>query len=381
MNDFSKFFEPSEYEGTIVIDRPGIVECSNSTFWANGKNVIEVKSSGVTIRNARIETVGKGGGFAIKTDFPDLILENVEVKGIVKGLAPESEIWKLPSIIPLGVFAPDIKNEFTVIIDVPQDCVIINDIYGLEISPMNLKKGSNSIKLSVSPMRGNTILYGEFFIKSVVKRRICISGRASVDFENFRSPEKISFSYHEPDIQNDNIISLKKGQRINIDEYSGNTLKFVFERKSVRRNMDIDGYSFLLGDNGKAFCDEDLIFFGNPSSEDNSVKISGDSNIPEISVNLSSVDSRYSKIAVCFAIYGKDSTINFSLVDSPVIRIFSGKEEIYRFNLEALSIEKTVVAVELYKYKNQWKMNCIGSGYRDGLRKLCESYGIQVDEE
>ena len=45
---------------------------------------------------------------------------------------------------------------------------------------------------------------------------------------------------------------------------------------------------------------------------------------------------------------------------------------------EDLSVEKTLVAVEVYRYKGQWKLNFVASGYRDGLRRLCESYGVEV---
>lgn len=363
MEKFNKSFESGEYEGTLIIDKSGTVECNNSTFWAYNKNVVKIKASGVILKNARIELLS-GNACAIDTDFPDLILENVEVKGNIKGLPFEPEIWSVPSLISLGEFASDCENIFCINIDVPVECHIENTLYGVEISPLNLKKGANSLRIAISPMRSNTILYGEIFIKSAVKRRIYINGKAVGN---------------APQIKQSDIPALRKGQRICIDEYYHNNLRFVFEKKSVRKNMDIDSYAFCLGENGKAYCDEDLIFFGNICSKDNSVKTGGDSQSPEVFVSLSKLDSRYSKIAVCFAIYGDDSLLNFSLVDSPAVRIFSGEEEIYKFSLDSLNIEKTVVAIELYRYKNQWKMNCIGSGYRDGLKKLCESYGIEVD--
>lgn len=369
METISKSFESGEYEGTVIIDKSGIVECNNSTFWSYGKTTVKIKASGVTLKNARIEVLG-GNVCAIETDFPDLVLENVEVRGNIKGMPSESENWNLPSLISLGEFAPECENTFYTSITVPMDCIIINNLYGVEISPLNMKKGSNQIKITVSPMRGNTILYGEIFTESKVKRRICISGKA---VEN--APQR----KQTPPVTESNVPVLKKGQRILIDEHFLNTFRFVFERKSVKRNMDIDVYTFLLGENGKAFCDEDLIFFGNTCSKDNSVQTGGDSKSPEVSVSLSKLDGRYSKIAVCFAIYGDDSSLNFSLVESPVIHIFTNQNEICQFPLENLFTEKTVVAVELYRYKNQWKINCIGSGYRDGLKRLCESFGIEVD--
>lgn len=352
MKNSENNFKNGEYEGTIIIDRSGIFECNNAIFWSKNKNAIEVKASGVTIKNARIEA---DGGFAIKTDFSDLILQNVEIKGNIYGLSKDFENIKIPGIIALGDFPAERENVFSFEIEVPADCTIENNLYGVEISPLYLKKGINIIKIKIAPMKKNTVLYGEIFLKSFIIQRIFISGKAS----------EISAKI------------LKKGQRINIDEYSGNILKFVLSRKNLKRNMDIDGYVFLLGENGKAFCDNDLIFFGNPVSDDNSIKI----NENEISVNLSILQEKYQKIAVCFAIYSEeDDSLNFSMVDSPAINIFSNSDKIFSFSLENLSSEKTVVCTEIYRYKNQWKLNCIGSGYNQGLRKLCENYGIDVED-
>lgn len=368
MDNIIKNFNSGEYEGTIIIDRSGIVECNNSTFWANGKSVMIIKASGVTIRNARIEA-GSKGGFAIETDSPDLILDNVEIKGNIKGLPSESENWNLPSVINLGDFPSDCENVFFIEITSPVNANIINDIYGLEISPAQLQKGKNNIKITVQPMKNNTIIYGEIFIKSTVKRRIYINGKSS------DNANQIKQNTSAPDIP-----YLLKGQRINFDQYCKNNMKFVLEKRSSRKNMDLDGYAFMLGENQKTFCDEDLIFFGNPVSKDNSVKITGDSNTPSIEVNLTNLNNKYKRISICFAIYGNDNSLNFSLVDSPVMRIFSDQKEIYRFRLENLNVEKTVVSAELYLYKNTWKLNCIGSGYKDGLKKLCESYGVEVND-
>lgn len=350
-----------EYKGTLTIQKSGIYELSNSIIWSYKKSTIKVTAKGVTLKNARIVVID-GEGYAIETDFPDLILENIEVKGSIKGLPSEPENWNLPPVISLGEFKSESENTFFRNIEVPADCNIINNIYGLAISPMNLKKGNNQIKITVSPMHVNNILYGEIFIQSKVKRRICISGKAVKDIP-----------------KNNNIPVLKKGQRIIIDEHFNGDFRFVFERKSVKRNMDIDAYVFLTGENKKAYCDEDLIFFGNPCSKDNSVKTGGDSKSPEVSVTLSKLDRKYSGISICFAIYGDDRNLDFSLVELPVIHIFSNRNEICQFPLENLLDEKTVVAVEIYKYKNQWKLNCIGSGYRNGLKRLCESFGIEVD--
>ena len=47
--------------------------------------------------------------------------------------------------------------------------------------------------------------------------------------------------------------------------------------------------------------------------------------------------------------------------------------------MAGLNLEKTVVALEFYRYKGDWKVQFVGAGYHSGLRTLCESYGVEVE--
>ena len=61
------------------------------------------------------------------------------------------------------------------------------------------------------------------------------------------------------------------------------------------------------------------------------------------------------------------------------MRILSSYNDFHRFALDELHEEKTAVAVELYRYKGEWKMSFVGAGYRSGLRHLCEGYGVNIE--
>ena len=79
------------------------------------------------------------------------------------------------------------------------------------------------------------------------------------------------------------------------------------------------------------------------------------------------------------SVYDDQSGTDFSCVDDPVIRIFSDDKEQFRFPLNDLTQEKTVVAVEFYRYKGEWKVNCVGGGFKFGLASLCREYGVDVE--
>ena len=82
---------------------------------------------------------------------------------------------------------------------------------------------------------------------------------------------------------------------------------------------------------------------------------------------------------VSFSIYGDSPGETFSLVTAPAVRLLAGEQERGRFELAGLNLEKTVVALEFYRFKGDWKVQFVGAGYHSGLRTLCESYGVEVE--
>ena len=52
-------------------------------------------------------------------------------------------------------------------------------------------------------------------------------------------------------------------------------------------------------------------------------------------------------------------------------------KEICSYELEGLSEEKSAVAAEFYN-KGGWKLRTVGLGYKEALKTLCGSYGVEV---
>ncbi len=385
-----------ENKGPLTINRSCVVDGSGSTLWADNGPVLIINAPNVTIKNIRIEVTesskNKDNRIAIKTNFPDTYLENVEVSGAVVGFKNESAEWNLPGVIKLGTFSADAVNTFSYEIDSPDNAKIISKMSDIEVSPCELIKGKNKLTFTTDKIKNNTILYGELLIQTNVIRRIYITGRseAGAEIHNDEVEEITNFLLNTTTIippaeiiptiiLNSNVEFLKCGQRVNLRKYVNSELKIVFEYKEIKKNIDIDSYTFLLTDSGKVSCDEDLIFFGNTSSQDHSVKSETIDNKSIITISLSKVTNILSKVSVCFSIYGDNPSENFSLVVQPLIRIFSDNNEIFRFQLENLSIEKTIVGMEIYRYKGEWKLNCIGRGYKSSLRILCEDFGVNIE--
>ncbi|NCB70391.1 MAG: hypothetical protein EOM45_01225 [Clostridia bacterium] len=386
-----------EYEGPLRINRPCIVDGSKSTLWATRGPVLLVDSPNVTIKDIRIEVTGNSTDAdeqtAIKANYADVQIQNVGVNGMVVGLSAQEEAWNLPAVISLGAFAANKENVFSVEIDAAASAELVESIRDVNIHPLVLQPGNNRITIETTSMRDNTILYGEILVKTAVIRRIYVTGKAQkdapehhdqdpiVDNQPISNPVQIE-PPHEviaPIITESNVEHIKRGQRISLKEAKQSVIKVAYEQRGIKQAIDIDGYAFELQANGKVRTDSDLIFFGNPVSQDNAVRSSSANNLPLLLVEPNKLDNSVEKVAICFSIYGDDITQNFSLVDTPIVRVFADERELYRYRLDDLKVEKTVVAVEFYRYKGDWKISFVGAGYRSGLKQLCESFGVNVE--
>lgn len=386
-----------EYEGPLRITRPCTVDGSKSTLWASLGPVLFVDSPNVTIKDIRIEVTGSNTDAdeqtAIKANYKDVQMKNVGVNGTVVGLSEQEEAWSLPAVIPLGVFAANKENVFSIEIEAAASAELVESIRDVNIHPLILKPGKNRVTIETTSMRDNTILYGEILVKTAVIRRIYVTGKAQKDAPEHRDHDPVVDNQpisqpvqidppHEviaPVVTESNVEHIKRGQRVSLKDVKQSVIKVAYEQRGTKQAIDIDCYAFELQSNGKVRNDSDLIFFGNPESHDHAVRSSSANNLPLLLVNIERLDSSVEKVAVCFSIYGDDAAQNFSLVESPLIRIFADERELFRYRLDDLKVEKTVVAVEIYRYKGDWKLNFVGAGYRNGLKQLCESFGVIVE--
>lgn len=169
-------------------------------------------------------------------------------------------------------------------------------------------------------------------------------------------------------------LDMKRGQRVGLTQYLGDKFEVWFTANAPR-GMEIDPYVFLLQSGDRAAGDEGLIFFGNERSANGEAKyFPADGHIE---VDLSKIPPQIQKIALAYSIYDGGAAKNFRAVGSPRVSLRAGGERV-TFTMTELSEETTVVALEFYLYKGEWKISAVGAGFKDGLAKLCNRYGIEV---
>lgn len=407
---------PGEYEGPVTVRHGGTFDGHGATLWVAKGPALIVDTEGATIRNLRIEVVGDpvqdvaivGGGHTI-------MFENVEVHGGITGVPGVAEDWHLPSGVALGDFAPDETNVVCASLELPEEVALECRMDGVRAEPAHLAAGHAGIRLTIDGMRAGTTLYGDLLLRTGgVVRRIYVSGRslkgaakrmdqlpADCDARKAAQEEGTSENANHgalsretgtrgaavqgahdrkrrippsPSARGSVVLNAVHGQRVLVQD---DVLTIRYEDGGRPSGMDIDAYVFSLYGNGKTRSDDDLFFFGHRDGE--AVALTEQSGVPDVvQLTLSKVPEDVQHLIVSYAIYDDGSTRSFSAVRAPVVRVTGAGQEAV-FPLAGLSVEKTVVAVDIYRRNGAWKVHFVGAGYAAGLVRLCESYGLEVE--
>ncbi|MEQ9671850.1 hypothetical protein [Coleofasciculus sp. G2-EDA-02] len=171
-----------EYIGSIVINRPLILDGQGATICTNHGPVVSIESDRVSLRNLRIEFTGEVGSriedqcaILVKSG-QGLQLDNVEVRGSVMGLPEEEGEWNYPESLHLGQLSHGREHDLLLRIIVPVNCTISANISGLAFSPRHLTPGQNEIRLHIDSLPKDTLINGSIFLVSAsLKRRITLT--------------------------------------------------------------------------------------------------------------------------------------------------------------------------------------------------------------
>ncbi len=396
-----------EFEGPVRIDRGITLRGNNTTVWAKHGSVIEVAAPGVSIEGLRVEiTEGSMTEAAISASC-QCSAKDVEVLGEVSGFGGEDGQFEIPRTLSLGDMSAGEENTFRMTLDIPAAARLVSGVPVIRFQPENVPAGRSEVVITVSGSGSSALVYTEVILQSQFRRRIYITGRFSANAPAVRdrvifeaqpvnrgqaqirqentapmsitagrvNPTDVISNVGAAPLPDEPLTVLKKGQRFPLGQYAANEIS-IFLTGHKNGSLDIDPYVFMLDENERSVGDGGLVFFGNNASSDGSVRY-----YPEdghVSVNFSAVSERVKRISVVFSVYSGNSQKNFSMVKEPRMSIYVQGKERMRFDMEGLSGEVTVVAAEFYIYKGEWRISAVGSGFRDGLVKLCNRYGIEV---
>ena len=272
----------------------------------------------------------------------------------------------LPKLITLGAFAAERENSFRIPVAAAEETHVTTVIGGASITPGALPAGRGEIRLTLPEMRAGTLLYGALTLHTARgARAIYVTGTAEAD-----APQRQKAAIAKA------LPVVLRGERLTIGTHD--ILAFFYEDAGHADGVDVDAYVFRLYAGGWARGDADLIFFGNPTADDGSIRVEKDARIGA-HIDVAKVTAAVERLVVCFSVYDDGRGMDFSHVRAPAVILCAGGTEKYRFPLDALHREKTVNAAELYRRGGAWKLKLVGAGYEAGLARLCADYGLHVE--
>lgn len=191
------------------------------------------------------------------------------------------------------------------------------------------------------------------------------------------------------------MISLFKGQKVDLTKSNPGLSKILVglgwdvNKYDGGANFDLDAAAFILGTNGKVLSDSDFVFYNNLKHSSGAVQHMGDNltgagegDDEQIRIELAKIPGNVDKIAFTVTIHeAEERKQNFGQVSNAYIHILdeTNGKELIRYDLgEDFSVETAVVVAELYRQAGEWKFNAIGSGFKGGLRALCQNFGVNV---
>ena len=130
--------------------------------------------------------------------------------------------------------------------------------------------------------------------------------------------------------------------------------------------------ALLVTANGKVRTDADFVFYNQPSAP-------GVALVPgsggTLRIDLAAIPSDIDQIR---AVITLDSG-TFGAVAAPVTRIVSGSQT-YEYRIDGLATESIVIAAEVYRRGDGWKVRAVGQGYAGGFAALVTDHGVSVDD-
>ncbi len=178
---------------------------------------------------------------------------------------------------------------------------------------------------------------------------------------------------------------LQKGQKTTLA--SGETLSCLnacFGWNTLNPQCDVDVSAFLLGANDKVPGDSWFVFYGQPTSPDQSVTFyeKTPKDRERIKIDFTKLNNKIQKIVFVLTINEAfEKKLNFGIMKDTYIRILNADNtELASFPMaDYYNNVISMVIGEIYLYKGMWKFNAIGNGIAKDLAGLCETYGVQVN--
>lgn len=143
---------------------------------------------------------------------------------------------------------------------------------------------------------------------------------------------------------------------------------------SVRGGVAADLSALLVTEAGKVRSDADFVFFNQPQAP--GVRLNG----AGLEISLGAVPGEIAQIRAVITVAAQGDT--FGTAAAPVASVADRAGNVlHEYVIDGLDRESVVIALELYRRGEQWKVRAVGQGYAGGFADLVTDHGVSVDDE
>ncbi|GLP72941.1 transport-associated protein [Mycobacterium antarcticum] len=148
---------------------------------------------------------------------------------------------------------------------------------------------------------------------------------------------------------------------------------------SVRLSAPADLSALLVTDSGKVRSDADFVFFNQPSGPGVRLQPGQSGQPASLAVTLSAIPPDIAQIRAVITLDDPSSTFGQSAPPTAFISDSAGNP-LYEYRIDGLAAESIVIAVEIYRRQDTWKVRAVGQGYAGGFAALVTDHGVSVDD-
>ncbi|MDX7986975.1 tellurium resistance protein TerA [Xenorhabdus sp. 12] len=138
----------------------------------------------------------------------------------------------------------------------------------------------------------------------------------------------------------------------------------------------VDVSAFRLYADGKVKGDPDMVFYGQPVNDDNTIRLAGGNINTSFFVNLPALSHDVQKVAFTATCDGNQT---ISSLRNLSIRVELNSDVMLQGNVEIQGrSEAALILGELYRRNGEWKFRFIAQGFNGGLKPLAEHFGMDI---
>ncbi|WP_029900845.1 TerD family protein [Nocardia brasiliensis] len=148
---------------------------------------------------------------------------------------------------------------------------------------------------------------------------------------------------------------------------------------SIQLTAPADLSALLVTETGKVRSDADFVFFNQPSGPGVNLQPAPAGQPASLAVSLNAVPPEIDQIRAVITL--DDANSNFGRFPAPTAIVSdTAGNRLYEYQIDGLSSESIVIALELYRRQGSWKVRAVGQGYAGGFAALVTDHGVTVDD-